>query len=77
LQISDDLTGKTVLDVGAWDGFFTFELERRGAKVTAVDESRIVIQAGYWAKGASMNGQAVFGGSAAQRSSSNRIGPHL
>jgi tRNA (mo5U34)-methyltransferase len=33
-----DLTGKTVLDVGAWDGFFSFEFERRGAKrVLAVD----------------------------------------
>lgn len=27
-----DLTGKTVLDVGAWDGFFSFTAEERGAK---------------------------------------------
>ena len=34
----DDLTGKTVLDVGAWDGFFSFEAERRGAaRVLATD----------------------------------------
>jgi tRNA (mo5U34)-methyltransferase len=33
-----DLNGKTVLDVGAWDGFFSFEAERRGAaRVLAVD----------------------------------------
>jgi tRNA (mo5U34)-methyltransferase len=33
-----DLTGKTVLDVGAWDGFFSFEAERRGAsRVLATD----------------------------------------
>ena len=33
-----DLTGKTVLDIGAWDGFFSFEAERRGAsRVVAVD----------------------------------------
>jgi tRNA (mo5U34)-methyltransferase len=32
-----DLTGKLVLDIGPWDGFFTFEAERRGAAVTAVD----------------------------------------
>jgi tRNA (mo5U34)-methyltransferase len=33
-----DLTGMTVLDVGAWDGFFSFEAERRGARrVLAVD----------------------------------------
>jgi tRNA (mo5U34)-methyltransferase len=27
-----DLEGKTVLDIGAWDGFFSFEAERRGAR---------------------------------------------
>lgn len=33
-----DLHGKTIADVGAWDGFFSFEAERRGAaEVTAVD----------------------------------------
>jgi tRNA (mo5U34)-methyltransferase len=32
-----DLHGKTVLDVGAASGFFTFEFERRGAAVTATD----------------------------------------
>ena len=33
-----DLTGKTVLDIGAWDGFFSFEAERRGAqRVVAID----------------------------------------
>jgi tRNA (mo5U34)-methyltransferase len=33
-----DLSGKTVLDVGAWDGFFSFEAERRGAaRVVATD----------------------------------------
>jgi tRNA (mo5U34)-methyltransferase len=33
-----DLTGKSVLDVGAWDGFFSFEAERRGAaRVVALD----------------------------------------
>ncbi len=36
--IPADLTGKTVLDVGAWDGFFSFEAEKRNAlKVTASD----------------------------------------
>jgi len=33
-----DLTGKTVLDVGARDGYFSFEAERRGAsRVLAID----------------------------------------
>src|SRR5262249_20239317 len=38
LQIPEDLTCKTVLDIGAWDGFFSFEFEKRGAKrVLAID----------------------------------------
>jgi len=38
IKLDDDLIGKTVLDIGAWDGFFSFEAERRGAKrVLAVD----------------------------------------
>ncbi|HUA61679.1 MAG TPA: DUF1698 domain-containing protein [Verrucomicrobiae bacterium] len=35
--IPADLTGKRVLDIGAWDGWFSFEAERRGAAVTSVD----------------------------------------
>lgn len=35
--LPEDLHGKTVLDIGPWDGFFTFEMERRGAAVTAID----------------------------------------
>jgi tRNA (mo5U34)-methyltransferase len=30
-QIPSDLTGKRVLDIGAWNGCFSFECERRGA----------------------------------------------
>ena len=38
LRLPRDLAGKTVLDVGAWDGFYSFEAERRGAsRVLAVD----------------------------------------
>ncbi|MCI0659507.1 MAG: class I SAM-dependent methyltransferase, partial [Acidobacteria bacterium] len=36
-NLPDDLTGKRVLDIGCWDGFFSFEAERHGAKVVAVD----------------------------------------
>jgi tRNA (mo5U34)-methyltransferase len=33
-----DLHGKSVLDIGAWDGFFSFECEKRGAtRVVALD----------------------------------------
>ncbi len=35
--IPGDLRGKRVLDVGAWTGWCTFEMERRGAEVVAVD----------------------------------------
>ncbi len=39
LGIPEDLCGKTVLDIGAWDGAFSFECERRGAaRVLAIDE---------------------------------------
>lgn len=38
MRIPADLTGKSVLDIGAWDGYFSFEFERRGAKrVLAID----------------------------------------
>src|SRR4051794_11413474 len=37
--IPADLTGKRVLDIGAWDGWFSFEMERRGAEVLAVDSA--------------------------------------
>ncbi len=35
--IPQSLAGQRVLDIGAWDGWFSFEMERRGAEVTAVD----------------------------------------
>jgi tRNA (mo5U34)-methyltransferase len=38
IRFPGDLTNKTVLDIGAWDGFFSFEAERRGARrVLATD----------------------------------------
>jgi SAM-dependent methyltransferase len=37
IGVPRDLSGLRALDIGAWDGPFTFELERRGAKVTALD----------------------------------------
>jgi tRNA (mo5U34)-methyltransferase len=35
--LPSDLTGKRALDVGTWDGWFAFELARRGADVLAID----------------------------------------
>jgi len=38
LKLPESLAGLTVLDIGAWDGFFSFECERRGAaRVVAAD----------------------------------------
>lgn len=38
IGLPDDLSGMSVLDIGAWDGFFSFEAERRGARrVLATD----------------------------------------
>ena len=38
LRLPADLSGRSVLDIGAWDGFFSFEAERRGAsRVVASD----------------------------------------
>jgi tRNA (mo5U34)-methyltransferase len=39
LRLPPSLSGRTVLDIGAWDGFFSFEAERRGAdRVVAADQ---------------------------------------
>lgn len=37
LGVPKDLSGKLALDIGAWDGPLTFELERRGAEAMALD----------------------------------------
>jgi 2-polyprenyl-3-methyl-5-hydroxy-6-metoxy-1,4-benzoquinol methylase len=37
LGFPKDVAGKNILEIGAFDGPFTFELERRGAIVTAMD----------------------------------------
>ncbi len=37
LNLPLDCSGRTALDLGTRDGFFAFELERRGAHVTAID----------------------------------------
>ena len=39
LGIPNDLNGKRALDIGAWDGWFSFEMERRGADVVAIDNT--------------------------------------
>lgn len=39
--LPDDLSGMRALDVGAFDGFWGFEMERRGAEVVAIDVDAI------------------------------------
>ena len=39
--LPDDLSGVRALDVGTFDGFWAFEMERRGAEVVAIDLERI------------------------------------
>jgi SAM-dependent methyltransferase len=44
--LPDDLSGRRALDIGTFDGFWAFELERRGAEVVATDIERI--EAAQW-----------------------------
>jgi tRNA (mo5U34)-methyltransferase len=38
IDLPSSLVGRSVLDIGAWDGFFSFEAERRGAsRIVAAD----------------------------------------
>jgi len=37
MHLPKNMVGKRTLDIGAYDGFFTFECERRGADITAMD----------------------------------------
>lgn len=39
--LPDDLSGVRALDVGTFDGFWAFEMERRGAEVIAIDTERL------------------------------------
>ena len=39
--LPDSLAGKRCLDVGTFDGFWAFEMERRGAEVVAIDVERL------------------------------------
>ena len=39
--LPSDLRGRRALDVGTFDGFWAFELERRGAEVVAIDVAQV------------------------------------
>jgi SAM-dependent methyltransferase len=44
--LPEDLSGKRALDVGTFDGFWAFEMERRGAEVVALDVDKV--EAAEW-----------------------------
>jgi len=48
-HIPEDLTGWRVLDVGCNAGFYSFELAKRGAKVTAIDVDERYLKQARWA----------------------------
>ena len=48
-RLPQDLAGWTALDVGCNAGFYTFELARRGARVTAVDVDPRYLAQARWA----------------------------
>jgi len=50
LGIAQDLTGKSVLDIGALDGFFSFEAERRGARRVVSLDSFSWRSSAVWSK---------------------------
>jgi tRNA (mo5U34)-methyltransferase len=47
--IPDDLTGWSALDIGCNAGFYTFELARRGARVTGIDIEPLFLRQAEWA----------------------------
>ena len=49
-----DFTGKSVLDIGGWDGLFSFEAEKRGAKSVILAEATLE-EGGNWGGTAGFN----------------------
>ncbi len=48
-HLPQDLSGWTALDIGCNAGFYTFELAKRGAKVTALDTEPLFLRQAEWA----------------------------
>src|SRR5687768_17978800 len=50
-HLPEDLTGWTALDIGCNAGFYSFELARRGAKVTGIDSEPLYLRQAEWLAG--------------------------
>jgi tRNA (mo5U34)-methyltransferase len=48
LQLPEDLSGKRVLDIGAWSGCLSFECERRGAREVIAVEPMDPVATGFY-----------------------------
>ena len=48
LGIPENLSGKRVLDIGCWDGYFSFVCEKRGASVLAIDSPKFAWGEELW-----------------------------
>jgi tRNA (mo5U34)-methyltransferase len=48
-QLPEDLSGWSALDVGCNAGFYSFELAKRGARVTGIDSERLYLEQARWA----------------------------
>lgn len=48
-HLPDDLSGWTALDIGCNAGFYSFELARRGARVTGIDVEPLFLRQAEWA----------------------------
>jgi len=56
-----DLSGWTALDIGCNAGFYTFELARRGARITGIDHDPHYLRQARWAaRHLGMEGQVEF-----------------
>lgn len=60
-HLPENLSGQTVLDIGCNAGFYTFELAKRGARVTSIDlDERYLKQARWAAKQLSLENRVEF-----------------
>jgi tRNA (mo5U34)-methyltransferase len=61
LHLPPSLAGKTVLDVGAWDGFYSFEAARRGAAHVLATDSWAWSGSGWGTKDGFLLARAALG----------------